>query len=91
VARRKPYTEPLLLAISTTDICMFAVYFASAWASGNTYHSSIYHFWVYYITLNSLYGLWIPALIAWRSWARIVRAMDDDDDDDDNAKLAANN
>ena len=73
---KKPYKHPLIVLISLVDISMFTIYFVTPWLGGNVSHaSSTYYFWVYYATLNSLYGVWIPGLIGMRSWTKIVQAM----------------
>lgn len=75
IVARKSYKHPLLLVICMVDVLMFVIYFATPWLDGNVYACEPFYFWVYYTTLNSLYGVFVPALIGLRSWNKIIQAL----------------
>nr|CAB3472583.1 unnamed protein product [Digitaria exilis] len=70
IASRKSYSHILQFAVCLGQLYGCLVYFITAYLDGFNFWISPFYFWAYFIGANSFW-VWIPTLIAMRSWKRI--------------------
>ncbi|MCO5557945.1 hypothetical protein L7F22_011518 [Adiantum nelumboides] len=75
IATRKPYRDPLQLAVCLGQLYGCIVYFVTAQLDGIEYAVGPFYYWFYYIFMNYIWVV-IPSIIAWRSWRRIVHQFE---------------
>ncbi|MCO5591818.1 hypothetical protein L7F22_045810 [Adiantum nelumboides] len=75
IATRKPYRDPLQLAVCLGQLYGCIVYFVTAQLDGIEYAAGPFYYWFYYIFMNYIWVV-IPSIISWRSWRRIVHQFE---------------
>ncbi|XVF82996.1 hypothetical protein PTKIN_Ptkin16aG0097400 [Pterospermum kingtungense] len=74
IATGKGYSYILQFAIALGQLYGTLVYFITAYLEGDNFAASPFYYYAYYIFANSFW-IWIPTLIAVRSWKKISQAV----------------
>ncbi|OQU86562.1 probable 3-beta-hydroxysteroid-Delta(8),Delta(7)-isomerase [Sorghum bicolor] len=74
IASHKSYSHILQFTVCMGHLYGGLVYFITAYLDGFNFWISPFYFWAYFISANSFW-VWIPTLIAMRSWKMICAAF----------------